>query len=165
MARYYKIAKESETGRKVLIVIKNLEELKEEVLNFCIDYKINQYIGDEYSINSVVDIEDRNDKLWRGVDFGKRFVPRCRPQLSCSPDEKRALVDLNKRWNLLRKKYATAEFINHEWACSYMKWKNAILNHKEYFLFSIPDTFCDNCKFTSDCVEITNIEYADLIKE
>lgn len=156
--KYYKIAKNSNTGKQVLALAQQLDNLAEKVRIFCKDYGIEEYQGNDYCVHFVEYMKCSNERLWAGYEWGKRYAPRkIRPKYNEDFDE---WIELRKRWDRLHDEWGKC-YAHVLWNCDhdFFHWGDAVLSHKEYILFSYWRDFA----FSSDCIEITKSERDELI--
>lgn len=154
MNRYYKISKDSETGKKLNEVIRKAEEFEALRVDFAKKYNLKCTYGSNFYLCSVVGVvfNDAPDTTnWRLSNDRMCYIPRKRTK----DDE---LLD---RWNELQEKKIPRSAIDK------------IIGGKDAFKqcgldFSFPDCFyvtiddINAYDIPADCIEISNIEYLNL---
>lgn len=154
MDRYYKIPKNSETGKKLNEVIRKAEEFEALRVDFAKKYNLKATFSSRFYLCSVVGVEFKKTPdiiNWRIVGDKKCYIPRTRTK----DDE---LLD---RWNELQEKKIPRSAIDK------------IIGGKDAFKqcgldFSFPDFFyvtigdINAYDIPADCIEISNIEYLNL---
>lgn len=157
MDRYYKIPKDSETGKKLNEVIRKAEEFEDLRVDFAKKYNLKYTYGSNFYLCSVVGVvfkDSPNKTNWRLSSDRMCYIPR----------KKTTDDELLDRWNELQEKKIPRSAIDK------------IIGGKDAFKqcgldFSFPDCFyvtisdINAYDIPTDCIEISNIEYLNLKKE
>lgn len=154
MDRYYKIPKDSETGKKLNEVIRKAEEFEALRVDFAKKYNLKYTYGSNFYLCSVTGVvfNGTPDSInWRLTSDRMCYIPRKRTK-------DKELLD---RWNELQQKKIRRSDIDE------------IIGGIDPFQqcgfdFSFPDCFyvtigdINAYDIPADCIEISNIEYLNL---
>lgn len=159
MDRYYKIAKDSETGKKLAELVGRLEDFKATRKKFAEKYGIRGVHHYEIYWASVASVvfkdESSVDKdSWKRSPDPQGYIPKRNPKNK----------DIKKEWQELQSKsilrYKLDEIVGG---------KNQFIHcgfhyGKEDFFF-INTSSPEEYDFPSDVIEISNLEYLELTKQ
>ena len=157
MDLYYKVPKDSDTGRKFAELSERADKCTEAAAEFLEKYGFKQYRPSRISyaggISSCCTPElDPNKKVWREIR-NKEFMPR----LNCKEGKEiqeeinnLPIVDIDELNNIVG-------YDSGGWKSSHIGFSRL---NKEFFLFTISDEW--KVKPPADSIEITGGEYKEL---
>lgn len=164
MDRYFKTRKDSGTGKKLSDLFERKEYFDGQLDNLCKEYKIYATIRPQLNLCGIIGVDFRSlpdKRLWRKRE--NMYVPRKR---AIDKDSKNDLFILNARWDSLRDisipRFDLDKILGgtSPFYQAGISWKN-----KDWFMFFIEDETVKSYNIPSDCIEITNIEYSELMKD
>lgn len=158
MDRYYKIAKDSETGKKFAELVQRVFDFKNARNEFFVKYGIKKYrLYDMYlvSVDAVFFIDESSiDRAnWESIG-DKTYIPKKNPK-----DKQ-----LKKDWENLQSKKILCSEVDKIVGCKdpfhHCGFDYSVEDY--FFIFTDKPEIFD---FPSDVIEISNLEYLELTKQ
>lgn len=164
MDRYFKTLRNSDTGKQLSDLIERKQYFDSQLSSFCKEYQIHATIRPQLNLCGIIGVDFKgkpDNRLWRIKE--NMYVPRKR---AVNPESKNDVFNLNARWNFLKDisipRFDIDRILGGKspFYQAGLSWMN-----KDWILFFIEDDTVQSYNIPSDCIEITNIEYGNLIKE
>lgn len=159
MDRYYKIAKDSETGKKLAELVSRLEDFKATRNKFADKYGVRGVHHYEIYLASVASVVFKNETSidkdsWKRSPDPQGYIPKDNPKNN----------ELKKDWQELQSKsilrYKLDEIVGGTDQFVHCGFDYSMEDY--FFIFTDkPEAF----DFPSDVIEISNIEYLELTKQ